>query len=230
MKEKIKNKLLNCADEEYKMFHSSLCPNNKKDMFIGVRMPIIRKYAKELLKEYPLEKIIENIGNDYYEEILLEGILIATAKIELEEKLKHTEKFVPKIINWAICDAFCASFKIKETEKEIVWKFINRYKISTKEFEKRFFIVMMLDHFIDEKYIDEVLKLSDELNDEFYYVKMAIAWNISECYILFKDKTKRYLKNCTLDNWTYNKAIQKIVESYRIENSEKELLKKMKRK
>lgn len=230
MKEEIRSKLISQADEEYKKFNSSLCPNTDKDMFIGVRMPIIRKYAKELLKKYCVEDIVKNIGNDYYEEIILEGIIIATAKIKLEEKLVYVEKFVPKIVNWGICDTFCTSFKFKEEEKEVVWKFIKRYVNSEKEYETRFMLVMMLAHFIEEKHIDEILEIADKEKSDYYYVKMAVAWLISICYIKFKDKTAKYLKVCTLDDWTYNKAIQKIIESYRIEKSEKELLKKMKRK
>ncbi len=226
----IENRLIELADENYKKFHSSLCPNNSKDIFLGVRVPLIRKYAKELLKQYELDDILNNIKNDYYEEIMLEGLIIANAKIDIDTKIHFADDFVPKIINWAICDIFCSDFKFKENERSKVWNFINKYIDSENEFEIRFLIVMMLSHFLEEDYIDNVFEVIEKVKNEDYYVKMAIAWLISISYIKFKEKTEDYLKICNLDDWTYNKAIQKIIESYRVQKSDKEKLKKLKRK
>ena len=229
----IREFLFSMADEKFKVFSSSLCPSDDKDSFIGVRTPIMKKYAKNLLKKYNVQDLIDSIQNDYYEEILLEGLIISYSKLELNEKLKYVEKFVPKIINWAICDTFCASFKFPEEEKQVVWKFINKYKDSKKEFEIRFYIIMMMDHFIGDEYIDRVLENTDYIGNkkyEYYYVKMAIAWLISESYVDYKQKTETYMKSNSLDNWTHNKAIQKIRESYRVSKEEKEKLKEMKRK
>ena len=233
VRNEIREFLIDSADEKFRDFSSSLCPNDDKDSFLGVRTPIIKKYAKNLLKKYQLQDLIGNIQNYYYEEILLEGLIISYSKVELDEKLKYVKQFVPKIINWAICDTFCASFKFSETEKEVVWDFINKYKDSPKEFEIRFYLIMMMDHFICDGYIDQVLENTDYIGNkkfEYYYVKMAIAWLISESYVEYKQKTEGYLKSNSLDNWTHNKAIQKIRESYRVSKEEKEKLKEMKRK
>lgn len=227
----IENKLKKLADEKYKKFHSSLCPNNSKDIFLGVRIPVLKKYAKELLKEYRVEDILKNIKNDYYEEIMLEGIVIANSKISIDEKIELASEFVPKIINWAICDVFCADFKFKNEEKNKVWDFIIKYQKSDKEFEIRFLVVMMLSHFLEENYIDKVFKIIEKIKKEDYYVKMSVAWLISVAYVKYKDKTENYLYNCSsLDDWTYNKAIQKIIESYRVSKEDKENLKRLKRK
>ena len=229
----IREFLISSEDKKFKEFSSSLCPHDDKDTFIGVRTPVIKKYAKELLKKYTLEDLIENIQNDYYEEIMLEGLIISYSKTELNEKLLYVERYVPKIINWAICDTFCASFKFKDIEKDSIWNLISKYKNSSNEFELRFFIVMMMDHFIEDKYIDKIfenIEYVSKKNYEYYYVKMAIAWIISECYVKYKQKTETYLNSCYLDNWTYNKSIQKIIESYRVSKDEKEKLKKLKRK
>ena len=134
------------------------------------------------------------------------------------------------ILNWAVCDIFCSDFKFKKSDEEKVWNFINRYKNSNKEFEKRFFIVMILTHFINENYIDEIIKLLDNIECDKYYVQMAIAWLISIAYVKYKEKTEKYLKKSKLSNFTYNKAIQKIIESLRVSKEDKERLKKMKRK
>ena len=88
----------------------------------------------------------------------------------------------------------------------------------------------ILTHFINENYIDEIIKLLDNIECDKYYVQMAIAWLISIAYVKYKEKTEKYLKKSKLSNFTYNKAIQKIIESLRVSKEDKERLKKMKRK
>ena len=100
---------------------------------------------------------------------------------------------------------------------------------SDKEFEIRFAIVMILDYYIDEEYLKEDFKIFDNIKHEGYYVKMAVAWAISICLIKYYEDTVKYLKKSKIDNWTYNKAIQKAIESYRISDSQKEILRKMKK-
>lgn len=143
--------------------------------------------------------------------------------------IKDIEKFVPKIDNWAVCDTFCAGLKIIKKYPEDFWEFIGKYLKSDKEFEIRFAIVMILDYYINDKYIEEVLEILNNIKHEGYYVKMAVAWTVSICYIKFPKRTMKFLKECNLDNFTYNKSIQKIIESYRVENEDKEILKKMKK-
>ena len=148
---------------------------------------------------------------------------------DIKEVLSIIKNFVPKIDNWAVCDIFCSGLKIVNKNKETVWNFIQKYLKSKKEFELRFAIVMMLDYFICEKYIDRVLTILDNIKHEAYYVKMAVAWTISVAFVKFKDKTMKYLKKNNLDDWTYNKALQKICESLRVSKETKKIIKAMKR-
>ena len=228
MKKEIKKKLQELSDTKYKEFHSSLCPGTEN--IIGVRVPILRNYAKELFSVQNWKETIKQIDNQYYEEIMLQGMLIGQAKKEnIEIVLKYIEEYVSKIDNWAICDVFCAGLKITQKYKEEMWNFIQKHLKSDKEFEIRFAIVMILDYYIEEEYIKKDLEILDKITHEGYYVKMAIAWAISVCLIKFYDETIKYLQDCNLDNWTYNKAIQKALESYRITNEQKEFLKKKKK-
>lgn len=228
MKKEIKKKLKELSDTKYKEFHSSLCPGTEN--IIGVRVPILRNYAKELFSVQNWKETIKQIDNQYYEEIMLQGMLIGQAKKEnIEIVLKYIEEYLPKIDNWAICDVFCAGLKITQKYKEEMWNFIQKHLKSDKEFEIRFAIVMILDYYIEEEYIKKDLEILDKITHEGYYVKMAIAWAISVCLIKFYDETIKYLQDCNLDNWTYNKAIQKALESYRITNEQKEFLRKMKK-
>ena len=216
------------SDKKYKEFHTKLCPG--VEGIIGVRVPKLRNYAKELIKKYKAEEILKQLKWEYYEEIMLKGMIIGLdQKQEIEETIKRIKKFVPKINNWAICDTFCAGLKITKKHKEEMWKIIKEYIKSNQEFEIRFAVVMMLDYYIEEKYLQEIFKICDKINHEGYYVKMAVAWCISICLIKYYNETKSFLKDCNLDDFTYQKSIQKAIESYRITKEQKEELKKMKK-
>ncbi len=227
MKEIIKEDLYNLADEKYQKFHSRLCPGVNN--IIGVRVPILRKYAKELISKNEISEIIVSIDDELYEEIMLQGMVIGLSKISFEDKKKYIEEFIPKIDNWAICDIFCAGLKPKKQELELAWKLVEKNLKSKKEYEIRFSVVMMLDYFITDEYIDLVIQKLDNIKSDKYYVQMAVAWAVSVCYIKFSEKTMKYLRKNNLDDFTYNKAIQKIRESYRVSKDEKEILKILQR-
>lgn len=224
MNEEIRKKIFELADEKYKEFQGRLCPNTNN--IVGVRVPVLRSYAKELAKQ-DWRTYLKSAQDEYYEEVMLQGMVIGLAKMPMEEKLQQIGKFVPKIDNWAICDVCCAGFKVKEKEK--LWDFILQYQASQKEFELRFMIVMILEHFVEEKYIQKILTTISSIKKEEYYVQMAVAWLLSVLYIKFPKETLAYLKRSNLDNFTFNKAIQKMIESYRVSEEEKEMLRKLKR-
>ena len=94
--------------------------------------------------------------------------------------------------------------------------FIQSYLCSTQEYEIRFAVVCLLDFFINETYIEQVLDLLLQVHHEGYYVKMAVAWAISVCYVKFPKKQKVVFEENLLDDFTHNKSIQKIRESYRV--------------
>lgn len=221
MENLIRKELFKLKDNKYKEFHSSLCPGT--DNIIGVRVPILRKYAKELAKEN-WEQNFKQIQNEYYEEIMLQGMIIGIAIKDMQELQKYLEEFIPKIDNWAICDTCCAGLKLTKKYQKEMWKFLQKYLKSNKEFEIRFGIVMLLDYYINEEYLEKVLQILDKTKHEGYYVKMAVAWAISICYIKFPERIEKYLKNNNLDEFTYKKSIQKIRDSYRVSKEQKEKL------
>lgn len=226
MRDKVKQELFNLADKKYKEFHGNLCPGT--DNIIGVRVPILRDYAKRLAKEYDISELLDKIGNEYYEEIMLQGMLIGLEKVDFKTLQKYIEKFVPKIDNWAVCDVFCGGLKLTKKYKKEMWEFIQKYLKSDKEFEIRFGVVMILGYYIDEEYLESDFEIFDFITSKEYYVQMAVAWAISVCLVKFYDETVRYLETASLDKFTYNKALQKGIESYRITDKQKENLRKMK--
>lgn len=227
MEDEIRNKIFELADTKYKEFHSGLCPNTNN--IVGVRVPVLRNYAKQLSKGDFREYLL-HAKSDYYEEIMLQGMVIGLAKMDIKERLRYIKEFIPKIDNWAICDVFCAGLKFVESNRKEVWQFLQKYRKSKKEFELRFLIVMMLDFYITEEYINEVIHILDSIKHQGYYVKMAIAWAVSIAYIKYPIITMEYLKSNTLEDFTYNKALQKIIESYRVTKEDKKIIRNMKRK
>ena len=226
--ENIRKELQALADSKYQEFHSSLLPGANN--ILGVRIPQLRTMAKEIIKKEEWRTFVKSTDTIYYEETMLQGMIIGLAKMELEEQMKYVTMFIPRIDNWAVCDIFCSELKTSVKKgKENVWQFIQPYLKSSKEFEIRFGIVMLF-HYVDDAHIDSLLKYADSFNHDAYYARMAMAWMISLCFIKFPQKTMEYLKHSTLDNWTYNKALQKTIESFRVDKDTKDILREMKRR
>ena len=227
MENKIRQDLFGMQDLKYKEFHGSLCPG--MDNIIGVRIPKLREYAKELYKNNNLEDL--EIEDKYYEELVVQGMLIGfQTKEPIEKVIKQVEEFVPKINSWAVCDTFCAGLKITKKHQPEMFEVIKQYLKSKQEYEVRFAIVMLLDYYINDKYIDQMLQILDNVKLDKYYVQMANAWAISICLIKYYNKTLDFLKTTKIDDFTYNKGIQKAIESYRITNEQKEYLRTLKRR
>ena len=227
MGNKIRQDLFAMQDLKYKEFHGSLCPD--MDNVIGVRIPKLREYAKELYKCNNLKDI--KIEDKYYEELVIQGMLIGfQTKAPIKEVIKQVEEFIPKINSWAVCDTFCAGLKITKKYQTEMFKVIKEYLKSTQEYQMRFAIVMLLNYYINDQYIDQVLQILDNVKLDKYYVQMANAWAISICLIKYYNKTLDFLNTTKIDDFTYNKGIQKAIESYRITNEQKEYLRTLKRR
>ena len=227
MENKIRQDLFEMQDLKYKEFHGSLCPD--MDNIIGVRIPRLREYAKELYKSNNLKDI--KIEDKYYEELVIQGMLIGfQTKEPIEEVIKQVEEFVPKINSWAVCDTFCTGLKVTKKYQPEMFEVIKQYLKSKQEYEVRFAIVMLLDYYINDQYIDQILQILDNVKLDKYYVQMANAWAISICLIKYYNKTLDFLKTTKIDDFTYNKGIQKAIESYRITNEQKEYLRTLKRR
>ena len=224
----IKQRLLDESEKDFRTFSSSLIPNINNVM--GVRLPKLRKIAKEIYKNGQWENFLKQTEFEYMEEVMLQGMVIGLVKLPPEKILELIKNFIPKINNWSVCDCFCSGLKFARENKKLVWDFIQPYFKSTNEYDIRFAYVMLISYYIDTEFISDVLKLIDEFKDERYYARMAAAWALSICYTKFPEKTLGYLKKSNLDNWTFNKSIQKICESLRVDKSTKNMLKYLKRK
>lgn len=227
MQQKIKQQLVVLAEDEYRLFSSSLLPNI--DNVLGVRLPLLRKIARQLSQENWRE-YLQTAREGSFEETMLQGMVIGCVKCSAEERLLHIQNFVPKIDNWSVCDSFCVGLKFTKEHQGQVWNFLQPYFVSEQEFEIRFAVVMLLFYYIEETYIGEVLNILDAVQHDGYYAKMAVAWAISICYVQFPERTMSYLKNNRLDDLTYNKTLQKISESLKVDKETKKQIRAMKRR
>lgn len=222
----IREEIKALSESEYQVFTSKLLPGVSN--IIGVRLPKLRRIAKEIAKG-DWRKYLDYASDESYEEIMLQGMVIGYVKCPLHELLIFIEKFVHKIDNWSVCDSFCSGLKITKMYKEEMWYFLQSYFQKQEEFEVRFGVVMLLNYYLDEAYIEEVCKIFDYIKHDGYYVKMAVAWAISIYYIRFPEAMESYLKNNKLDDFTYQKALQKICESRAVDSSKKEQIRRMKK-
>lgn len=221
------NYLYSFQDIKYRDFHKKLILS---DNLIGIRTPELKRIAKSIARS-DYKTFFKLNKHKLYEENVLHGLVLGYLKLEFNDLKPFIDEFLPYIDNWAVCDITVANLSIykRNRTKEICFKEIKKYIKNKNPWINRFGYVLLLDYFIEEEYMDEIFDLCQNYKDE-YYVKMAIAWLISMCYIKYKGRTLTFLKNNKLDDWTYNKSIQKIIESNRVTKEDKEMLKKMKRK
>lgn len=227
-KEDIRKRLLKESDEKYKKFSSALLPTTEQEKILGVRLPVLWKFAREIYKNSGTLFLQEN-NLQYFEEIMLQGMIIGLVKDDDKVIKKYIKNFITKIDNWSVCDSFCCGLKFVKGREENFLEFIKPYLHSKKEYEVRFAVVILLDYYICDKYIDTVLNLLEQVKHEGYYAKMATAWAISMCYVKYPQKTFEFLKNTKLNSQTVNKAVQKITESLKVDSEAKKKVISLKR-
>lgn len=235
MREKIIIQLKELQDLKYKKFNKALIPDVEDDKLIGVRLPEIRKIAKNIAKTDGLDYFNEIIKTPqkelYHEEKMLAAMTVAYGKISVEKWCALMDQYVSFIDNWAICDSVCSSMKnIVNKHQEEVWDYLQKYLEDSREYYIRFGVVMAMDYFINDQYIDKFLQKLKEVKTTDYYAMMAVAWALSVAFVKYEDKTMEFIKSNCLDITTHNKAIQKIRESNRVDKKTKMLVAEFKRK
>jgi len=223
--EEIRKRLFELQDTEYRDFHAKLIPNIDKETVIGVRTPVLRKYAKEAAKYPGIGEFLAALPHGYYDENNLHGFLIESIR-DYERCLAETERFLPFVDNWATCDLMSPKVFGKHTEELL--PVIRKWLASGRTYTVRYGINMLMRFYLDEKFRPEYLGLAADIRSEEYYVRMGVAWYFATALAKQYDTAVSYLENRRLDDWTHNKTIQKARESYRIPKERKEYLKSLK--
>lgn len=221
----IQKKLYNMQDINYKAFNSKLIPDVPFEKQIGVRIPDIRRLAKEIRHTEEAKKFLSQLPHEYFEENNLHAYLLETIN-DFDTAIELTENFLPFIDNWATCDTM--SMKVFRKNLPALYEKIKEWLKSDDTYTIRFGVNMLMKYFLDENFSEEVLKLVAEIQNKEYYVNMARAWFFQTAMTKQRNYVLPYLKDKKLDKWTHNKTIQKCRESFRISDSDKELLKEMK--
>ena len=165
MNHRIREMLVGLAEPQYQKFAASLLPN--VDNLLGIRLPLLRKLAQKMAKE-DWRRYLKSEDVCYFEETMLQGMILGYAKADADELLSYVVDFVPRIDNWSICDSFCNGLKFTKNHKELVWNFLQPYLVSEQEYEIRFGVVMLLSFYIEEEYIDSLLLRLHALRHEGY--------------------------------------------------------------
>lgn len=230
-------KLFELRDAEYAAFQSKLTPTVPAELFIGVRVPQVRALAKEIMKtaqsktaeaksmQTAIDKFLNHLPHKYYDENMLHGLLVAEIK-DFDKCVEVTDKFLPYVDNWAVCDIM--SPKVFKKNKEKLLEKIREWAASSEVYTSRFGVEMLQSHFLDEGFKPEYLKIPAAVKGEDYYIKMMVAWFFATSLAKQWEATIPYIEKKKLAPWTHNKTIQKAIESYRITDEQKTYLRTLK--
>ena len=221
----IQERLFALRDETYREFQRSLIPGLPRENIIGIRIPVMRKLAKEFVKEPEAAVFLKQLPHTYYDENILHALLVAEIK-DYDTCVKEVERFLPHVDNWAVCDIF--SPKVFKKNRDRLIKKIKEWTASDHPYTCRFGMEMLMTHFLDEDFRVEYLEIPAEVHSEEYYVNMMIAWFYATALAKQWDAAVSYIEEKRLNPWTHNKTIQKARESYRITQEQKEYLKTLK--
>lgn len=217
--------LLELKDDKYAMFISALTPSIFKDRFIGVRAPLLKQLAKTLSMQ-EINDFLHDLPHFYYDENMLHSVLLSNIK-DYQSCIEKVQEFLPYIDNWAVCDTIKP--KVFKKNKDDLMKHILLWIKSNHTYAIRFAISMLMTFFLDDDYKKEYLDIPLTIKSDDYYVKMMIAWFYATSLAKHYDDTISYLLDNKLDKWIHNKTIQKAIESYRINNEDKKLLRTLKK-
>ena len=230
LNEQLHQELEALAEPSYRDFAARLLPPGTP--MLGVRLPRLRQLARRLL-QLPAEELAAYLAaaaDDTLEEKMLLGFVIGGSRMPLEKLQEHIRRFLPKIDNWSLCDSFCASLKSARKNQQALLPFLKECLASPAPYTQRFAVVMLLDYYAERPFLPEILQLLGKHRTAQYYVQMAIAWAISVFLVKEPTLVKAWLRSsCPLDDFTYNKALQKGIESRRLSDRDKDWLRSHKR-
>lgn len=237
----LRRRLVELAEPGYRAFVSKLLPG--VDQLLGVRVPTLRSLAKEIARNYgaeflnavlaaPRSKPLNSCVFESYEERLVVGLVVAETPLDFDARLDAIAAFAPFIDSWAVCDVFSSSLRVPKARRAEFWEFLDFCASSERPFEVRFAAVATLNHFLEKDYLAAVFERANQIAARRlgeYYVDTALAWLVAEAFIRFPDATLKFLESNDFDDFTFNKSLQKIVESRRVAEETKAEIRRLKR-
>lgn len=225
--EEIKNFIFSQKDEDYKNFNSNLIPEVDKNTVVGVRIPMLRTFAKQIVKENDYSFFLNALPHELFEENCLHSLIISELK-NTDEVLLCLNKFLPYVDNWAVSDIISPSVFKKHKEKLLCQ--IHMWLKSSHTYTIRYAVSALMQYFLEDDFKCEYLNDVVNIKSNEYYVNMMRAWFFQVALLKQYDATIGIFESGILDKWTHNKAIQKCTESRRMTDEQKTYLKSLKRK
>ena len=222
----IEEELFKLQDKKYRDFQIKLIPTVSSENIIGIRTPLLRDYAKKLVKDNNYKLFLNDLPHKYFDENQLHAFIISLIK-DYNEVITYINDFLKYVDNWATCDQMSPKVFNKYHEKLLID--VKKWLKSKHTYTIRFGIGMLMQHFLDQDFKPEYLELVSKIKSEEYYVNMMIAWFYATALAKQYDSTIKYIEDNKLDIWVHNKTIQKALESYRITDKQKEYLKSKRR-
>ena len=221
----LQERLFALQDKQYAAFQAKLTPGVPIDTFIGIRVPVLRKFAKEYAKEEDSKIFLQQLPHTYYDENMLHSLLLSQMK-DYDECIRLTDAFLPYVDNWAVCDIL--SPKVFAKHKDELMEKIKAWSKSSHTYTCRFGIETLMTHYLDKDFKEEHLEIPASVKSDEYYVKMMVAWFFATSLAKQWDATIPYIEQHRLAPWIHNKTIQKAIESYRITPEQKAYLRTLK--
>lgn len=209
--DKIEKLLLEHEDEAYREFQGGLTKTSYSR--IGVRVPVLRKIAKEIVKSDEWEEFLSVRPIVFYEHAMLAGIISATVKEPYEEKIKRLKAFSEDIDDWAVCDITCSSLKCKDGR---LLADMCGFAVSEDIWLARMGIVVLLGNFAYEEYLDVLRETLNGVTAKDYYIDMALGWLICTLESHSKGAGIELMKTAKISQTVKKMAASKMRDSYRV--------------
>ena len=222
--EEITARLFAMQEENFADFQARLMPGIPRERIIGVKTPALREIAKSLSAD-ACREFMYCLPHTYFEENNVHTFIINKMRT-YDEAVAAVEAFLPYIDNWATCDQLRPRVFKRNTEK--LMERIRVWLQSGHTYTVRFGIGMLMSCYLDDEFKPEYLEMAASVRSREYYVNMMTAWYFATALAKQYDSALPYIENRRLDVWTHNKAIQKAIESRRITDEQKRVLKAMK--
>ena len=229
MYDRVKAQLTDLAqgNETYAAFNKRIV--NTKMPVIGVRVPDLRRLARELAPDMSaadISKLLLKVQNESFDYVLLCGLLITHTRLDDQTAIDLAKQYLPCVDSWAHIDTFVE--KKRRFTGEIWWDFALECLQNEDEFTVRYGVISLMTNFLDEAHIDQVFAALRNVKHDGHYVKMALAWLYATAAVHFFDLTLAELENEHIDTWTRNKAYQKMRESRRFTPEQQAVISKKK--
>ena len=219
----IQEKLFSMRDPVYREFQAKLMPTVEKERIIGVRTPLLRRYAKELAGTEQGSGFLETLPHTYYEEDNLHAFLIEQLG-DFEATVTALNRFLPYVDNWATCDSM--SPRVFAKHREALLPHALGWMEAEDTYTVRYGIGVLMKHYLSEDFSEELPARVAAVRSEEYYVNMMVAWYFATALALRYEEILPYVTERRLPLWIHKKTIQKAIESDRLTDGQKQFLKK----